>query len=115
MKTIKFTKGTEAEGRAEGDVVSVDERSAAAFIERGDAVPYDDVPELDSVPTIDDIVDPGVARNRRHITAIVVGGPGVGAPTPAKKAAPAAVSPRPKLAAPAAHAVVGDAGGGPGS
>lgn len=88
MQTIKLTKALAAEGLAEGDVLSVDEFSAAALIDRGDAEAYDPAAEAattDSEPaeetkyggqpaaTIDDIVDPAVVRNKRVMTATIVG------------------------------------------
>lgn len=155
MKQVKLTKALAGEGLAEGDVLSVDEFSAAALIKRGDAEEYvaEEAPADAAAPaeeatyggqpaaTIDDIVDPDVARNKRVMTATVVGGPATGGtvrrspdanpadePTveddtavqsPTVKAANAkrakGASTNPELAAPAANAAGGDAGGGDGS
>lgn len=76
MKTIKLTKTIEHEGLVEGDVISVDEFSAKALIDRQEAEAYEPeegTAEAEPVRTIDDIVDPEVARNKRVMTATVVG------------------------------------------
>lgn len=77
MQLIKLLKDIPAEGFAEGDVISVDEFSAASLIKREFAQEYttpDGTPEGKPVRTIDDIVDPEVARNRAQMTATIVGG-----------------------------------------
>lgn len=145
MKTVKLTKDVEHEGRRKGDVVSYDELSAAALIKRGDAEEYepDKADTAERVETIDDIVDPAVVRNKRVMTATVVGAADAG---PVRRApdddpADAPVEPDPltatpeqdvqsptvkaanarrgrggsELAAPAADAAGGDASGGDGS
>lgn len=107
MKTIKVTKEIPGEGLTPGDVLSVDEFSAAALIERGDAEEYQpEGGDGEHVETIDDIVDPDVARNRRQMTATIVGGPSNGgatlpspAPATTDPAAPAE-SPDPLTATP---------------
>lgn len=94
MKLIKQLKDNPHEGIVKGDVRSVDEFSAATLIERGDAEAYDPDKAAaastdearepakyggQEAETIDDIVDPEVARNRRTMTATIVGGPSGGA------------------------------------
>lgn len=79
MQTIRLSKAIEGDGLAEGDTITVDELSAAKLIERGDATAIDDETDATGAPaerveTIDDIVDPGVARNRRQMAVNVVGG-----------------------------------------
>lgn len=129
MQAIKLTKDIPGDGLAKGDIVEVDAFSAAALIKRGDAEEYDPAKaaadtraeggeELSGL-TIDDIVDPQVARNRRTMTATIVGGPGTG-PSPAvdvETEAPAAPRPtgkptRPEMAPPGANPAGGATGGG---
>lgn len=142
MQTIKLTQDIEHEGLAAGDVLSVDENSAAALVRRGVAVAYDpaapaDVAEpqgatygdQEGVRTIDDIRDPQAARNRRVMSFATVAAPDPGpAPTtpaaaPADPAVTAAAEPEakapkrsgrtsPEQAAPDAQSAGGDAGGG---
>jgi hypothetical protein len=79
MKTVKLTKDIPGEGLSKGDVISVNPASAAVLIERKDAEAYETPKATDgseAQKTIDDIVDPQVARNRRNMTATIVGGPG---------------------------------------
>lgn len=79
MQTIKLLKAIEAEGLSEGDVIAVDEFSAEALIKRGDAEEYEAAQVAEERPrTIDDLVDPDVARNKRVMNATVVGGPADG-------------------------------------
>lgn len=89
MQTVKLTKDIPGDGLAEGDVISVDAFSAKALIERGDAAEYNPDAEAatgdepaeattyggQEARTIDDIVDPVAARNRRVMNVAVVGGP----------------------------------------
>jgi hypothetical protein len=94
MKLIQQVTANEAEGLAAGDVRSVDDRSAAILIDRGDAKPYEPGEgEGERVETIDDIVDPEVARNRRTMTATIVGGPSTGGPAAAPSSEPATSDP----------------------
>lgn len=90
MKTIKLAQDIEHEGLVAGDVLSVDDNSAAALIRSGRAEAYDPqapaadttnvVPEPTSttygdqegVRTIDDIRDPEAARNRRVMSFATV-------------------------------------------
>ena len=78
MKTIRQLKDNAAEGLAKGDVRQVDDFSAKVLVDRGDAeeVKVDQTQPGERVETIDDIVDPQVARNRRQMVATIVGGPG---------------------------------------
>lgn len=120
MQTVRFTKDIPHEGLAEGDVLSVDEHSAAAYVERKDAELYDaaaeaakaaeeraaagdaDAPQKESryggqpARTIDDITDPQAARNRRvmNFTTVAQADPGPAAATiaEAESADPAAVT-----------------------
>lgn len=91
MKTIKLSQDIEHEGLVAGDVLSVDDNSAAALIRSGRADAYDPekvsaadtpnaVPEpvvttygdQEDVRTIDDIRDPEAARNRRVMSFATV-------------------------------------------
>jgi DNA helicase TIP49 (TBP-interacting protein) len=90
MKTIKLSQDIEHEGLVAGDVLSVDDNSAAALIRSGRAEAYDPqapaddtanvVPEpkvtaygdQEGVRTIDDIRDPEAARNRRVMSFATV-------------------------------------------
>lgn len=90
MKTIKLLQDIEHEGLVEGDVLSVDDNSAAALIRSKRAEEYDPqapaadttnvVPEpavttygdQEGVRTIDDIRDPEAARNRRVMSFATV-------------------------------------------
>lgn len=92
MKTIKLSQDIEHEGLVAGDVLSVDDNSAAALIRSGRAEVYDPqkpqaadtttnvVPEpevttygdQEGVRTIDDIRDPEAARNRRVMSFATV-------------------------------------------
>lgn len=91
MKTIKLSQDIEHEGLVAGDVLSVDDNSAAALIRSGRAEEYDPqkppaadttnvVPEpevttygdQEGVRTIDDIRDPEAARNRRVMSFATV-------------------------------------------
>ena len=90
MKTIKLSQDIEHEGLVAGDVLSVDDNSAAALIRSGRAEEYDpqkarsataDVAaepsattygEQEGVRTIDDIKDPQAARNRRVMSFATV-------------------------------------------
>ncbi|WP_431231530.1 hypothetical protein ACQ856_18380 [Mycolicibacterium psychrotolerans] len=90
MKTIKFKQDVPHEGLAVGDVLEVDDNSAAALIRRDLAEEYNpasaaeagtNVVEVQSgaygtqdsgVRTIDDIVDPQAARNRRVMSFTTV-------------------------------------------
>lgn len=81
MKTIRQLKDNAAEGLAKGDVRQVDDFSAKVLVDRGDAEEVKDDQQKPAEPaepvkTIDDIVDPQVARNRRQMVATIVGGPG---------------------------------------
>lgn len=97
MQTIKLKKDIEHEGLVAGDVLSVDDDSAAALVRRGDAEPYEpDAPAAsaardtehevkpttygaqDGVRTIDDIRDPQAARNRRVMSFTTVAAPDPG-------------------------------------
>lgn len=85
MTAIRFTQDIPGEGLVEGDIIDVDPFSAASLIDQGKAEEYKPEEaaadaELDTVRyggqdvrTIDDIVDPDVARNRRVMTATIVG------------------------------------------
>lgn len=98
MQTIKLTQDIEHEGLAAGDVLSVDENSAAALVRRGAAELYDPAAPADvaepkeatygdqaGVRTIDDIRDPQAARNRRVMSFTTVAAPDPG-PAPAAPA-----------------------------
>lgn len=115
MQTIKLTQDIEHEGLAAGDVLSVDENSAAALVRRGAAEVYDpaapaDVAEpqeatygdQEGVRTIDDIRDPQAARNRRVMSFATVAAPDPG-PAPATPAVapadPAPADPDPAVTA----------------
>ena len=141
MQTIKLTQDIEHEGLAAGDVLEVDENSAAALVRRGVAVVYDPAAAADvnepveatygdqeGVRTIDDIRDPQAARNRRVMSFATVAAPDPGPAATAAAVAPAAPEPEPAPAktgrpktntgpAPAqaasdAQSAGGDAGGG---
>ena len=139
MQTIKLTQDIEHEGLAAGDVLEVDENSAAALVRRGVAVVYDPAAAADvnepveatygdqeGVRTIDDIRDPQAARNRRVMSFATVAAPDPGPAATAAAVAPAAPEPepapaktgRPKAntgpaqAASDAQSAGGDAGGG---
>lgn len=116
MQLIKLTKDIEHEGLSAGDVLSVDERSAAHLIKVGEAEEFE--PEtVEKVETIDDI--PSTAKRvgaPAVMSAIRVGsadpGPVVAVqpetPTlPVKKA-----DTKPASAASGAQPAGGDAGGG---
>lgn len=88
MQTVRLTEDIPADGLAKGDLLTVDAFSAAALIKSKRAEEYDPAKaaadnraeggeELSGL-TIDDIVDPEVARNRRTMTATIVGGPSAG-------------------------------------
>lgn len=86
MKQVKLLQDRPEAGLVEGDIVSYDELSAASVIKRGIAEEYD--PEADAAAdgeaaetptyggqpaaTIDDIVDPGVARQKGVMAFSVV-------------------------------------------
>lgn len=93
MKTVRLTKDIEVEGLVVGDVMSVDELSAAAMVKRGVAEEYDAHAEEAQqataahaeyggkpAATIDDIHDPEAHRDRRVQTVVRVGGPDPGPP-----------------------------------
>ncbi|OCB44750.1 hypothetical protein A5721_18950 [Mycobacterium vulneris] len=113
MKTIKLSQDIEHEGLVAGDVLSVDDNSAAALIRSGRAEEYDPqkapaadttnvVPEpevttygnQEGVRTIDDIRDPEAARNRRVMSFATVAaadhGPVAAEPTAATDVEPEA-------------------------
>lgn len=134
MKTIKLTQDIEHEGLVAGDVLSVDDNSAAALVRRDLAEVYEPAAAADAaeaksttygdqegVRTIDDIRDPQAARNRRvmSFTTVAAPDPGPAASTtaeapaePAVRAARPKTSTTPAQAAPDAKSAGGDAGGG---
>jgi hypothetical protein len=83
MKLIQLTKDMPHQGLSEGDLLSVDQRSAKALIDRGDATEYKPPTDAaEKVETIDDI--PSTAkRGRAVMSAVRVGSadPGPVAPT----------------------------------
>lgn len=117
MQTIKLTKDIEHEGLVAGDVLSVDENSAAALVRRGDAEVYDpaapdpgddgtNVVEVtygdqEGVRTIDDIRDPQAARNRRVMSFTTVAAPDPGPVSAAAVEAEQVAEPEPAPAEPA--------------
>lgn len=115
MQLIKLTKAIEHEGLSAGDVLSVDERSAAHLIKVGDAEKFQ--PEaVDKVETIDDI--PSTAKPRHAVmSAVHVGSadPGPVAPTTEAATDPPPVKKTAAQKPPAASGAQpagGDAGGG---
>ncbi|ABW88411.1 tail assembly chaperone [Mycobacterium phage Evanesce] len=132
MKTVKFVKDNPGEGLCAGDVLEVDDNSAAALIRRGEAEEYNPQAvdavrvaeprtfgDQEGVRTMDDIRDPQAARNRRVMSFTTVAAPdpgpavaeaadeSVSAPQPAAKPRT-----RPAQAASDAQSAGGDAGGG---
>lgn len=71
MKLIELTKDIPHEGLSEGDLLSVDERSAKALIDRGDAKKYEpsSTDAAEKVETIDDI--PSTAKRGRAVMSAV--------------------------------------------
>lgn len=123
MQLIKLTKAIEHEGLVVGDVLSVDERSAAHLIKEGEAEEYEPK-AADKVPTIDDI--PSTAKGRTAVmSAVRVGSPDPGPASKTVEEVPAGTvlddeaASLPKKtaaktppAAPGAEPAGGDAGGG---
>lgn len=120
MQTIKLTKDIEHEGLAAGDVLSVDENSAAALVRRGDAEVYDPAApdpgydgtnvveaepttygDQEGVRTIDDIRDPQAARNRRVMSFATVAAPDPGPVSATAAEAEQVAEPEPAPAEPA--------------
>ncbi|AYB69358.1 hypothetical protein SEA_GRAVAILLIA_16 [Mycobacterium phage Gravaillia] len=131
MKTVKFVKDNPGEGLCAGDVLEVDDNSAAALIRRGEAEEYnpqavDDARvaeprtfgDQEGVRTMDDIRDPQAARNRRVMSFTTVAAPDPGPTAPEAAETVSAPQPaakprtRPAQAAPDAQSAGGDAGGG---
>jgi hypothetical protein len=132
MKLVQLTKDMAHQGLSEGDVLSVDERSAKALIDRGDAAEYKPPTEgAKKEETIDDI--PSTAnRGRAVMSAVRVGSADPGpvaatvaeaedapaaeadaaGPTPAPTSQPQKRSPKSGPAASGAQPAGGDAGGG---
>lgn len=112
MQLIKLTKAIEHEGLSIGDVLSVDERSAAHLIKAGEAKEF--TPKtVDKVETIDDI--PSTAKPRSAVmSAVRVGSadPGPVAPTDDPATTPKKSAAKQPPAASGAQPAGGDAGGG---
>jgi hypothetical protein len=123
VKTVELLQDIPGDGLVKGDVIDVDHRSAEKLIASERAKEYQP-PEGaagERVETIDDIVDPEVARNRRVMNATIVGGVDPGPvvtevapadPGPPGKAADKSTT---TAAATGAKPSGGDVGGGAGS
>lgn len=117
MQTIKLTQDIEHEGLVAGDVLSVDENSAAALVRRGAAELYDPATpaaetnvieasatvygDQEGVRTIDDIRDPQAARNRRVMSFTTVAAPDPGPVSATAVEAEQVAEPEPAPAEPA--------------
>lgn len=98
MKTVKLTQDLDYAGLAKGDILSVDELSAAGMIDRGVAEAYDAEEQAqEAAPpvkyggqesrTIDDIRDPEVTRMTGVQATTIVAAPDPGPQPPAEDVA----------------------------
>lgn len=114
MQTVKITKDIEHAGLHEGDLLSVDELSAAKLIERGDAEKLDaaETEAVERVETIDDIVDPAARRHKAVMTVSQVADADPGPQAKPKAETPSKQRDKPARVASGAHPAGGDADGG---